>query len=65
MMNEVVLVGRLTRDPEVVTTENNKKRALITIIGIAGCTGLMLAGFGIRDSVIDIPNLQFGKVFKY
>ena len=42
-----------------------KKRALITIIGIAGCTGLMLAGFGIRDSVIDIPNLQFGEVFKY
>lgn len=30
-MNEVVLVGRLTKDPEVVTTENNKKRALITL----------------------------------
>ena len=30
-MNEVVLVGRLIKDPEVVTTENNKKRALITL----------------------------------
>ena len=30
-MNEVVLVGRLTKDPEVVTTENTKKRALITL----------------------------------
>ena len=37
----------------------------MTIIGIAGCTGLMLTGFGIRDSVIDIPNVQFKQIFKY
>ncbi len=42
-----------------------KKRAIMTIIGIAGCTGLMLTGFGIKDSVKDIPESQFGKVFKY
>lgn len=42
-----------------------KKRAIITITGIAGCTGLMLAGFGIRDSVIDIPDFQFQNIFKY
>lgn len=42
-----------------------KKRALMTIIGIAGCTGLMLTGFGIRDSVVDIPKAQFGNIFKY
>ena len=42
-----------------------KKRALMTIIGIAGCTGLMLTGFGIRDSVVDIPNVQFKQIFKY
>lgn len=42
-----------------------KKRALMTIIGIAGCTGLMLTGFGIRDSVVDIPKAQFGDIFKY
>lgn len=37
----------------------------MTIIGIAGCTGLMLTGFGIRDSVVDIPKAQFGNIFKY
>ncbi len=42
-----------------------KKRTLMTIIGIAGCTGLMLTGFGIKDSVTDIPEGQFGKIFKY
>ena len=42
-----------------------KKRAIMTIVGIAGCTGLMLTGFGIRDSIIDIPNSQFKGIFKY
>lgn len=37
----------------------------MTIVGIAGCTGLMLTGFGIKDSVIDIPNAQYGRIFKY
>lgn len=42
-----------------------KKRAIMTIIGIAGCTGLMLTGFGIRDSVMDIPSAQFEGIFNY
>lgn len=42
-----------------------KKRAIMTIVGIAGCTGLMLTGFGIKDSVSDIPTAQFGGIFKY
>lgn len=42
-----------------------KKRAIMTIIGIAGCTALMLTGFGIRDSVNDIPSVQFRKIFSY
>lgn len=31
MLNQVVLVGRLVRDPELVDTENNKKMSRITI----------------------------------
>lgn len=42
-----------------------KKRAIMTIVGIAGCTGLMLTGFGIKDSVVDIPTAQYGEIFKY
>lgn len=42
-----------------------KKRAIMTIVGIAGCTGLMVTGFGIKDSIVDIPFLQYGGIFKY
>ena len=42
-----------------------KKRAIMTIVGIAGCTGLMLTGFGIKDSIMDIPTDQFEGIFKY
>lgn len=42
-----------------------KKRVLITIGGIIGCTALMLTGFGIRDSIVDLPTQQFGEVFVY
>lgn len=42
-----------------------KKRLYMTIIGILGCTALIVTGFGIKDSVsIIIPN-QFENVFMY
>lgn len=31
MLNQVVIAGRLTSDPEIVTTESNKKRTYITV----------------------------------
>ena len=42
-----------------------KKRFLMTIIGIFGCTSLILTGFGIKDSIsVILPN-QYEKVFLY
>lgn len=42
-----------------------KKRLVMTIIGVAGCSALLLTGFGLRDSVNDIVDKQFGEVFKF
>ena len=42
-----------------------KKRVFMMIIGILGCTSLLLAGFGIRDSIVQIPSKQYGKIFHF
>ncbi len=42
-----------------------KKRFLMTIIGVTGCTSLIVAGFGLRDAVSNMIPAQYGKVFKY
>jgi len=42
-----------------------KKRFYMTIIGILGCTALILTGFGIKDSVTKIMPNQFEKIFCY
>ncbi len=42
-----------------------KKRFLMTIIGIFGCTSLILTGFGIKDSISAILPNQYEKVFLY
>ena len=42
-----------------------KKRVLVTIFGICGCTALMLCGFGIKDSIVDVTNMQYNSIFKY
>ncbi len=42
-----------------------KKRFIMTIIGVAGCSALLLTGFGIKDSVNDIIDKQYGQIDKY
>lgn len=42
-----------------------KKRFLMMILGISGCTALLIAGFGINDTIKDIANLQFKEIDLY
>ena len=42
-----------------------KKRFLMTIIGIMGCTSLILAGFGLKDSIASILPNQYEDIFHY
>ncbi|MBD5522272.1 MAG: FtsX-like permease family protein [Lachnospiraceae bacterium] len=42
-----------------------KKRFFMMILGISGCTALLLTGFGIKDSVTNIADMQYERVQIY
>lgn len=42
-----------------------KKRMFMMILGIGGCTALLLTGFGMYDSICNIVDYQYGEVTVY
>lgn len=42
-----------------------KKRFFMTILGIGGCTALLLSGFGLKDSIMSIVSKQFNELYQY
>ena len=42
-----------------------QRRFWMTVIGIGGCTALIVAGFGLHESIFSILNEQFDHVFRY
>ncbi len=42
-----------------------KKRFWMTVIGVAGCTALLIAGLGLRSSIYSIIDIQFGGIYQY
>lgn len=42
-----------------------KRRMFMTIVGIAGCTALSLTGFGLKNSINDVVELQYNEINRY
>ena len=42
-----------------------KKRIIMTILGVAGCTALLLTGMGLNDSINTISKVQYDEIIKY
>ncbi|MBQ8591772.1 MAG: hypothetical protein IJ485_03360 [Lachnospiraceae bacterium] len=42
-----------------------KKRLIMTVFGIMGCTALLLFGFAIKDSVSELMPMQYENIYKY
>lgn len=59
--NQLSFIGKVT----VRNIFRYKKRFFMTVFGIAGCTALLLTGFGLKDSIRTIVDKQFGTLFLY
>ena len=42
-----------------------KKRLVMMVLGISGCTALLVTGFGIKDSIANVASQQFGEIQTY
>ncbi len=42
-----------------------KKRFIMTVVGIGGCMGLLLIGFGLKDSITTVAEKQYISILKY
>ena len=40
-----------------------KKRFFMMIVGICGCTALLVTGFGVRDSIKNVVSMQYDEIF--
>lgn len=68
ILEKIPFVWKRLNFNQKVTARNifrYKKRFCMTVIGILGCTALILTGFGIKDSVQQIVPNHFEKIFVY
>ncbi len=67
-LERITVIWRKIKFSHKVTLRNifrYKKRLLMTIVGIAGSFALLITGFGLRDSIGDIVELQYDEITKY
>jgi putative ABC transport system permease protein len=67
-IEKINFIWKKIKFSEKITIRNifrYKARVFTTIFGIAGCTALILAGFGLKDSIKEVTNYQFNNIFKY
>ncbi|MDR3120059.1 MAG: ABC transporter permease, partial [Clostridiales bacterium] len=68
LLERIPLLWRSLSFIQKVTVRNifrYKKRFFMTIVGVAGCTALLMTGFGLRDSVTAMLDLQFVEINRY
>ena len=68
LLERVTFLWKRLKFTQKVTARNlmrYKKRFFMTVIGISGCTALLVTGFGIRDSISDIVGIQYGELAHY
>ena len=67
-LEKIPFIWRRLKFTHKVTARNlirYKKRFFMTVVGVAGCTALLLTGLGLRDSINDIVGKQFDELWLY
>ncbi len=67
-LEKITFIWKRLNFTKKVTARNlfrYKKRFLMTIIGVGGCTALIIAGFGLRDAISSMIPSQYGKINLY
>ncbi len=68
VLEYITPLWRRMRFTHKVTARNllrYKKRFFMTVVGISGCTALLVTGFGLRDSISDIVDVQYKELHNY
>ncbi len=68
LLEHIKIIWKRLSFTSKVTTRNMfryKKRIIMTVLGVVGSTALLLTGFGLRDSVNGIVDLQYGQINHY
>lgn len=68
LLEKITPVWKRMKFLHKITTRNVfrfKKRMIMMVMGIAGCTALVMAGFGIKDSVSNIAEFQYDEIEVY
>jgi len=68
ILEQISIIWKHLKFLNKVTARNlfrYKKRLLMTMFGIAGCTALVLVGFAIRDSVSGLIPKQYEEIYRY
>lgn len=65
LLERIPFIWNRMKFSDKVTVRNlflNKKRFVMTIVGVLGCTALLLTGFGLNDAITGIAPRQFGVI---
>lgn len=68
LIEKITPLWRRISFTDKVTIRNivrDRRRFVMTVIGVAGCTALLVTGFGIRDSISGMVDLQYGEIMQY
>ena len=68
LLERVPFIWRRLSFTHKITVRNlmrYKKRFFMTVVGISGCTALMLTGFGLKDSIGAVVGKQYDEIVRY